>query len=208
MYVIHVCIALICFVLFSSLYIHVCNGQKFPMINLSNSSAEGDNTLEEREQKQLERAKKRALNSSMIQELKEEYLDTPIDVAHDSAFRMERSKQYKARQEWVPREWGAAGSGKEIGTDAVFRFRFQVRRKLLHSITGHEGGASQVQEGDDVGHAGKRTDSVRRPDSLRTWSFCRTEQAQAQTFERKAQKEWVPHNRCPPHPPPLTARLT
>ncbi|KAL0274309.1 UNVERIFIED_CONTAM: hypothetical protein PYX00_006761 [Menopon gallinae] len=61
---------------------------------------EGDNTLEEREQKQLERAKKRALNSSMIQELKEEYLDTPLDVAHDSTFRMETSKQYKARQEY------------------------------------------------------------------------------------------------------------
>lgn len=60
---------------------------------------DGEDRYEEREQRQLERAKKRALSSSMMQELKEEYLDTPLEVTHGSARQVEASKQHKARQE-------------------------------------------------------------------------------------------------------------
>lgn len=60
-----------------------------------------DETIQEKEQRQLERAKIRALSSSMIEELKEEYLDSPLEIAHGSARRAETSKQYKARQEYV-----------------------------------------------------------------------------------------------------------
>ena len=60
-----------------------------------------EDTVEQREKKQLERAKKHALNSSMIQELKEEYLDTPIEVNHGSVRQAEVSKRQKARQEYA-----------------------------------------------------------------------------------------------------------
>lgn len=61
--------------------------------------AEEDETRAQREQKQLERARKHALSSSMIQELKEEYLDTPLEVTHGSVRHMQTSKFQKARQE-------------------------------------------------------------------------------------------------------------
>lgn len=61
---------------------------------------EEDETRAQREQKQLERARKHALSSSMIQELKEEYLDTPIEVTHGSVRHMQTSKYQKARQDY------------------------------------------------------------------------------------------------------------
>jgi U3 small nucleolar ribonucleoprotein protein LCP5 len=41
---------------------------------------EGDETAQSRQEKLLERAKRRALSSSMVRELREEYMDAPIEL--------------------------------------------------------------------------------------------------------------------------------
>ncbi|KAK6632095.1 hypothetical protein RUM44_007125 [Polyplax serrata] len=73
---------------------------KYVPPKLASVPYDGDDTFQEREKRLLERAKKQALNSSMIQELKEEYLDTPLEVTYGSARQTEASKQQKARQEY------------------------------------------------------------------------------------------------------------
>lgn len=51
-----------------------------------------DDSLALKRQKLLDRAKKRALNSSVLQELKEEYLDTPVEITHTNTLRNTRLK--------------------------------------------------------------------------------------------------------------------
>lgn len=47
-----------------------------------------DNNEEEREQRLLERAKKRALSSSVIRELKDQYTDAPEEIREGRAYHM------------------------------------------------------------------------------------------------------------------------
>jgi U3 small nucleolar ribonucleoprotein protein LCP5 len=47
----------------------------------------------------LERARKYALNSSVMQELKEEYLDTPTEITNTNSFKQRVNKYQKHRQE-------------------------------------------------------------------------------------------------------------
>lgn len=44
------------------------------------SFTDGDDTIKQKQEKQLQRAKKRALSSSVIRELKEEYYDGPEEI--------------------------------------------------------------------------------------------------------------------------------
>nr|CAD7394059.1 unnamed protein product [Timema cristinae] len=60
---------------------------------------DGDENKTDRQQRILERAKKRALNTSMIQELREEYLDTPMEITHESSKRAVLSHQRREREE-------------------------------------------------------------------------------------------------------------
>lgn len=53
-----------------------------------------------RKQKLQERARKRALHSSVIQELRDEYLDTPTEVVHSNAMKATISKQQRAKTEY------------------------------------------------------------------------------------------------------------
>ena len=61
---------------------------------------DGDETPMTRQQKQLERAKKRALQSSVMQELREEYTDTPTEITQTSATQTVLSRQHKEREEY------------------------------------------------------------------------------------------------------------
>ncbi|KAL1124544.1 hypothetical protein AAG570_001170, partial [Ranatra chinensis] len=61
---------------------------------------DGDITQAERKNRLLERARKHALNSSVMQELKEEYLDTPTEIINTNSFKQKQNKQEKYRQEY------------------------------------------------------------------------------------------------------------
>ncbi|CAD7086182.1 unnamed protein product [Hermetia illucens] len=61
---------------------------------------DGDETKAERERKMLERARKRALSSSILQDLKEEYLDVPTEVSSGSRAQQILSKAQKEKQEY------------------------------------------------------------------------------------------------------------
>lgn len=60
---------------------------------------EEDSRLE-RARKLKERARKRALGSSMIQELKEEYLDTPLEISSSSRALQKLSRKEREREEY------------------------------------------------------------------------------------------------------------
>lgn len=60
---------------------------------------DGDETPMTRQQKQLERAKKRALQSSVMQELREEYMDTPTEISQASATQTVLSRQHREKEE-------------------------------------------------------------------------------------------------------------
>lgn len=61
---------------------------------------DGDETKQERTQKLMDRAKKRALNSSIIQDLKEEYLDTPLEITTDTRAQKQHSRSMKEKEEY------------------------------------------------------------------------------------------------------------
>lgn len=49
----------------------------------------------------LEKAKKRALSSSIVQKMQEEYLDAPVEIAHSSGLKNAISKEERERTEYV-----------------------------------------------------------------------------------------------------------
>lgn len=59
-----------------------------------------DDPKAERARKQAERARKRALGSSLIQELKEEYLDTPLEISSSSRALQKLSRKEREREEY------------------------------------------------------------------------------------------------------------
>ncbi|XP_075149559.1 neuroguidin isoform X2 [Haematobia irritans] len=61
---------------------------------------DGDEKPEDKEKKLLERAKKRAITSSMMQDLKEEYLDAPTEISSGSRAQQILSKSQKEKQEY------------------------------------------------------------------------------------------------------------
>ncbi|KAL9928823.1 neuroguidin isoform 2-T2 [Glossina fuscipes fuscipes] len=61
---------------------------------------DGDEKPEDKEKKILERAKKRAITSSMLQDLKEEYLDVPTEISSTSRAQQILSKAQKEKQEY------------------------------------------------------------------------------------------------------------
>lgn len=60
----------------------------------------GDETAIERSKKMQERTKRLALSSSIIQDLKDEYLDVPMEVAQGSRAQHTISKKEQERQEY------------------------------------------------------------------------------------------------------------
>lgn len=62
-----------------------------------------DETPKDRLQKQNERAKKRALHSSIVQELRQEYYDEPEEVHDRDIYRMKTDKRAKEREEYEER---------------------------------------------------------------------------------------------------------
>uniref|UniRef100_T1GCF7 Neuroguidin n=1 Tax=Megaselia scalaris TaxID=36166 RepID=T1GCF7_MEGSC len=61
---------------------------------------DGDETQAEKEKRVIERAKKRAMTSSMLQDLKEELLDAPLEVSSGSRAQQIFSKQQKEKEEY------------------------------------------------------------------------------------------------------------
>lgn len=59
-----------------------------------------DDPMTEKNRKQFERLKKRALQSSIIQEMKEEYLDTPIEISEGSKAAQMYNKAQKERERY------------------------------------------------------------------------------------------------------------
>ncbi|XP_065075848.1 neuroguidin [Ochlerotatus camptorhynchus] len=59
-----------------------------------------DESKSDRARKQMEWARKRALGSSMIQELKEEYLDTPVEISSSSRAMQKMSRKEREREEY------------------------------------------------------------------------------------------------------------
>lgn len=60
----------------------------------------GDETAQERTKRLQERTKKHHLSSSIMQDLREEYLDAPLEVTQSSHAQQVLSKQQKERQEY------------------------------------------------------------------------------------------------------------
>ncbi|XP_057670856.1 neuroguidin [Diorhabda carinulata] len=60
----------------------------------------GDETSKERTKLLQERSKKHALSSAIMQDLREEYLDTPVEVSQSSRAQQVISKQQQERQEY------------------------------------------------------------------------------------------------------------
>ncbi|XP_052867204.1 neuroguidin [Anopheles cruzii] len=59
-----------------------------------------EDTKAERARKQMERARKRALGSSLIQDLKDEYLDTPVELSSSSRAQQILSRREREREEY------------------------------------------------------------------------------------------------------------
>lgn len=60
----------------------------------------GDETAQERSKRLQERTKKHMLSSSIMQDLREEYLDAPIEVSQTSRAQQILSKQQKEKEEY------------------------------------------------------------------------------------------------------------
>lgn len=60
----------------------------------------GDESAQERTKRLQERTKKHMLSSSIMQDLREEYLDAPLEVSQTSRAQQMLSKQQKERQEF------------------------------------------------------------------------------------------------------------
>ncbi|XP_063922810.1 neuroguidin [Zophobas morio] len=60
----------------------------------------GDESAQERAKRLQERTKKHMLSTSIMQDLKEEYLDTPVEVSQTSRAQQILSKQQKEREEY------------------------------------------------------------------------------------------------------------
>lgn len=69
---------------------------------LSSVHYNGDETNKEKQARSLERARKRALSSNLMQELKEEYLDRPMEYSHSSSNTLKNviSEREQARQDY------------------------------------------------------------------------------------------------------------
>ncbi|XP_017474694.1 PREDICTED: neuroguidin [Rhagoletis zephyria] len=61
---------------------------------------DGDEKSADKDKKMIERAKKRAITASMLQDLKEEYLDAPTELSSGSRAQQLLSKQQKEKQEY------------------------------------------------------------------------------------------------------------
>ncbi|KAH8403034.1 hypothetical protein KR222_003485, partial [Zaprionus bogoriensis] len=61
---------------------------------------DGDERDADKEKKALDRAKKRAITSSMLQDLKEEYLDAPTEISSGSRAQQQLSHEQKEKQEY------------------------------------------------------------------------------------------------------------
>lgn len=61
---------------------------------------DGDEKSVDKDKKMIERAKKRAITASMLQDLKEEYLDAPTELSSGSRAQQLLSKQQKEKQEY------------------------------------------------------------------------------------------------------------
>ncbi|XP_055296121.1 neuroguidin isoform X3 [Sitodiplosis mosellana] len=61
---------------------------------------DGEDTKAERARKQMERARKRALNSNIIQDLKEECLDTPTEITEGSRAQQLLTRAQKEKEEY------------------------------------------------------------------------------------------------------------
>uniref|UniRef100_A0A1B6CDM5 Neuroguidin n=1 Tax=Clastoptera arizonana TaxID=38151 RepID=A0A1B6CDM5_9HEMI len=61
---------------------------------------EDDDKQSTRKAKEIERARKRALHSSVIQELKDEYLDTPVEIIHSNSFKAKTSRRQQEKREY------------------------------------------------------------------------------------------------------------
>ncbi|XP_031624958.1 neuroguidin [Contarinia nasturtii] len=61
---------------------------------------DGEDTKAERARKQIERARKRALNSNIIQDLKEECLDTPTEITEGSRAQQLLTRAQKEKEEY------------------------------------------------------------------------------------------------------------
>lgn len=59
-----------------------------------------DSREEDKRKRRLEQAKKRALSTSIIQELKEEYLDTPLEIASTTTLRNKRTNYRQERESY------------------------------------------------------------------------------------------------------------
>lgn len=69
---------------------------------LSSVHYDGDETRSEKQARSLERARKRALSSNLMQELKEEYLDRPMEYSHSSSNTLKNvmSERERERQDY------------------------------------------------------------------------------------------------------------
>lgn len=61
---------------------------------------DGEDTYEIKKQKLIDRARKHALRSSVMQELKEQYLDTPVEIVQTNSLKQKEDKYQKHKKEY------------------------------------------------------------------------------------------------------------
>jgi len=73
---------------------------KYVPPRLTSMPYDDDDTKADKQEKIRERARKRALNSTLIDELKEDYLDTPVEISGGSRAQQLISKAWKERERY------------------------------------------------------------------------------------------------------------
>ncbi|KAK9510054.1 hypothetical protein O3M35_004925 [Rhynocoris fuscipes] len=73
---------------------------KYVPPKLSAVHYDGDDTYEIKKQKIIDRARKHALRSSVMQELKEQYLDTPVEIVQTNSLKQKEDKYQKDKKEF------------------------------------------------------------------------------------------------------------
>nr|XP_018915272.1 PREDICTED: neuroguidin [Bemisia tabaci] len=76
------------------------NVGKYVPPRLAAMKYDGEETLASKQKDLLEKAKKRALSSSIVQKMQEEYLDAPVEIAHSSGLKNAISKEERERTEY------------------------------------------------------------------------------------------------------------
>jgi U3 small nucleolar ribonucleoprotein protein LCP5 len=126
------------------------NVAKYVPPKLTSMPYEDDESVAE---KQRQRARKRAINSALVDEWKEEFLDTPIEIAGSSRAQQMVSREMKERERFEEENYLRLPTTK---ADKHRQKRLSTMGMLGDEITGSFGGSSKKRKGAGKKKSGKR----------------------------------------------------